>query len=110
MKMAISKSSIRHQFTLNTKKEKESIIANFLDTALNPNSTIKEILYNHIVSNYDTRLIKDSNYIVSEGNTKSLTMSKTNHEEDKKESNFETKSYELSEIELNEIEELSKFV
>jgi hypothetical protein len=56
--MAISNNSVRVQFTLNITKEKEKLIADFLDGCINPNNVIKEILYNYIVSNSELKSLK----------------------------------------------------
>ena len=83
--MAISKNSVRVQFTLNLNKHKENQIAEFLNGCMDQNNSIKEIIYNYMVSN--------SEYI-----DKNIV------------SNSDEKSHEASELEMNELEELSKFI
>lgn len=99
--MAISKSSKRVQFTLNTRKEKENQIAEFLDGCIEPNSTIKEIIYDYIVSNSG----------VKSPQVTQITQIKNTQSEEKplKVTHFEEKPPEMDEIQLNEMEELSKF-
>ncbi|WP_205609513.1 hypothetical protein [Clostridium botulinum] len=115
--MAISKNSRRIQFTLNTSKEKEKQIIQFLDECLNPNSTIKEIIFNYIVTHCDAPLPQVVQSDISQSYTKSLQVSNFNDnivsDSDCKSvevGNYEGKLYEVSEIEQNEIEELNKFL
>lgn len=99
--MTISKNSIRIQFTLNSSKDKERKIIKFLDGCLNPNVAIKEIIFNYIVSQSDDKLVKVSNIdnnIVSDSDNKLVEVS-----------NCEEK-HEVSELEQNELDELSKFL
>lgn len=80
----ISKSSRRVQFTLNASKDKEKVIIDFLNTCMDENTSIKEILYAYIVGNSDAKLVK-----VTRSDEKLLT---------------------LSNLEQNEIESLKQFL
>ncbi len=107
--MAISKNSRRVQFTLNADKPKEKEMIEFLDGCFNPNVAIKEIIFNHIVSNCEYKLQQVPQSEVLQNHSKSLQVSNS---DDKlvEVSNGEEKLHEVSEIEQNEIEELNKFL
>jgi len=108
--MAISKNSVRVQFTLNTDKDKENQIIEFLNGCIDPNNSIKQIVYNYIVSNGDIKLPLVTRCEVSESDTKLLTVSKSDDIGKNIVSNGEIKLHEVSELEMNELDELSKFV
>ncbi len=108
--MSISRSSTRIQFTLNESKEKEKIIAEFLDNCMNTNNTIKEILYNYIVSNSDTKLVKVTHSEVTQSKSKSVKVNESELVKNNTVSNSEPKLVEVSDLESNEIEELKKFM
>lgn len=108
--MSISKDSVRIQFTLNRSKEKERQIAEFLDGFINPNNTIKEILLNYIVSNSEGKLVKVAHSEVTQSKSKLLEVSKSELLENNVVSNSEEKLVEVSDLERNELEELSKFI
>lgn len=115
--MAISKNSKRIQFTLNLDKEKEKQIAEFLDWCINPNNSIKEIIFNYIVTHCDAQLPQVTQSEVSQNYSKSLKVSNFDNNivsdsDDKlvEVSNGEEKSHEVTELELNELEELNKFI
>ncbi|NFD31053.1 hypothetical protein EXN57_13235 [Clostridium botulinum] len=115
--MAISKNSRRVQFTLNSSKEKEKEIIKFLDGCFNPNVAIKEIIFNYIVSNCESKLPQVTHLEVPQSYTKSLQVSNFNDnivsDSDCKlveVSNRDKKLHEVNEIEKNEIEELNKFL
>lgn len=108
--MAISKNSERVQFTLNKSKEKEKIIAEFLEECIDPNSIIKGILYNYIVSNSGTKLLKVVHSEVTQSDTKLLEVSKSELLDDNIVTQSEVKLPEVSNLEQNELEELSKFI
>lgn len=115
--MAISKDSRRIQFTLNSSKDKERKIIKFLDGCLNPNVAIKEIIFNYIVTHCDTQLPQVTQSEVTENYSKSLQVSNIDNNivsdsDDKlvEVSNCEEKSLEVSELEKNEMDELSKFL
>ncbi|KZL93581.1 hypothetical protein [Clostridium magnum] len=108
--MAISNNSARVQFTLNKSKDKEKIIAKFLEEFINPNNAIKEILYNYIVSNSDTKLLKVTHSEVTQSDTKLLEVSKSELLDDNIVTQGEVKLPEVSDLEQNELEELSKFI
>lgn len=111
--MAISKNSIRIQFTLNTGKEKENQIVQFLNTCVNPSNSIKEIIYSYIVSNSGAKspqvihITKNENVQSEE---KSLTFSESEQSSNNIVTHSEEKLQKASELELNEMEELNKFV
>ncbi|NFC29163.1 hypothetical protein EXN55_12840 [Clostridium botulinum] len=115
--MAISKNSRRIQFTLNTDKTKEKEIIKFLDGCLNPNVAIKEIIYNYIVSNCEYKLPQVTDSKVPQSYTTSLKVSDFDNSmvsdgDDKsvEVSNCESELLEVSELEQNELDELSKFL
>lgn len=108
--MAISKNSRRIQFTLNTSKEKEKQIAEFLDGCFNPNSTIKEIIYNYIVSNYGDKLQQVTQVYTSQSSVKLPKVTQNKNINNDTVSNCDKKLHEVNGIEQNEIEELSKFL
>lgn len=115
--MAISKDSKRIQFTLNESKEKERKIIEFLNDCFNPNVAIKEIIFNHIVSNCEYKLQQVPQSEVLQNYSKSLQVSNldnniVSNSDDKlaEVSNGEEKLREVSKIEQNEIEELNKFL
>lgn len=107
--MAISKNSKRIQFTLNADKEKEKTIIDFLNSCVNPNNTIKEILYN-IVSNGDTKLLKVTHSEVTQSDKKLLEVSESELLSNNLVAQSEERSVEVSNLELNEMEELKKFI
>lgn len=110
--MAISKNSVRVQFTLNKNKEKEKQISEFLDECIDPNSYIKEIIYSYIVSNRSTQLPLLSNSKIVNSDVKRSTVSNFNDNPVKtseKVTHYDEKSTKVSELELNELEELNKF-
>jgi hypothetical protein len=102
--MAISKNSARIQITLNTDKEREKVIVDFLNTCMNEKNTIKEILYNYIVSNSDSKLLTVTHSKVTQSDAQLL---KVTHSEI---TQGEEKLLEVSDLELNEMEELNKFI
>lgn len=115
--MAISKNSKRVQFTLNKDKAKEKQIVDFLDGCIDSNAAIKEILFNYIVTNCDTKSMQVTKSEVHQSYTKSLQESNFNNniviDSDNKlveVSNCENKSQQVSELEINELEELNKFI
>ncbi|MPQ32413.1 hypothetical protein E4V42_13325 [Clostridium estertheticum] len=108
--MAISKNSVRVQFTLNLDKPKEKQIVEFLDGCMDPNSSIKEIIYNYIVSNGGVKLPLVTPIKVSECDTKLLTVSKSDNTNKNIVTQSGEKSHKVSELEMNELEELSKFI
>ncbi|MBU3126717.1 hypothetical protein [Clostridium tagluense] len=108
--MAISKNSVRVQFTLNLDKPKENQIAEFLGGCMDPNSSIKEIIYNYIVSNGGIKLPLVMPMEVSECEAKLLTVNKSDGINENIVSNSEEKLHEVSELEINELNELSKFI
>ncbi|QXE20469.1 hypothetical protein [Clostridium sp. 001] len=108
--MAISKNSRRVQFTLNADKEKEKAIINFLDSSVNPNSTIKEILYS-VVSNSNSQLLKVTHSEITQSQSKPVEVSKSELLDNNVVTQSEEKLVEVSdEIGLNELEELKKFI
>ena len=108
--MAISKNSTRVQFTLNIDKPKEKQIVEFLSGCMDPNSSIKEMIYNYIVSNGGVKLPLVTPIEVSVCDAKLLTVSKSDDINENIVSNSEEKLREVSELEINELEELSKFI
>ncbi|EPY2274688.1 hypothetical protein ACFLKB_00660 [Clostridium sp. FAM 1755] len=108
--MAISKDSKRIQFTLNGSKEKERKIIEFLNDCFNPNSTIKEIIYNYIVSNYGDKLQEVTQTNISQSSVKLPKVTQNKNINNDTVSNFDKKLHEVNEIEQNEIEELNKFL
>ncbi|MBZ9615261.1 hypothetical protein [Clostridium estertheticum] len=108
--MAISKNSMRIQFTLNIDKPKENQIVEFLSGCIDPNNSIKQIIYNYIVSNGGVKLPLVTPIKVSEGDAKLLKVSKSDDINKNIVTQRDEKSHEVSELEMNEIEELSKFV
>lgn len=109
--MAISKNSSRIQFTLNSNKPAEKIIVDFLDGCIDPNAKIKEILYNYIVTESYSPLLKVSNFERSEesesdkqlltftkGDEQLLDLSKFNNEEIYKIDSENKENIELSEL------------
>lgn len=107
--MAISKNSVRVQFTLNAEKEKEKAIIDFLNSCVNPNNTIKEILYN-IVSNSDVKLLKVTHSEITQSDERLLEVSESELLYDNIVTESNEKSVEVSDLELNEMEELKKFI
>ena len=107
--MAISKNSVRVQFTLNTDKPKENQIVEFLDGCMDPNSSIKEIIYNYIVSNGGVKLPLVTPIEVSVCDAKLLTVSKSDDVNKNIVTQSDEKLREVSELETNELEELRKF-
>lgn len=105
---------------MNSEKEKEKVIIDFLDDCFNENNTIKEILYNFIVGNGDTKLVKvthlsenksDEQLLeVSKSNSLSVTSTQTDSENKEKVTKSEEKLLTLSNLEQNEIDSLSQFV
>ncbi|NFJ83887.1 hypothetical protein FDA84_14465 [Clostridium botulinum] len=108
--MAISKDSKRIQFTLNGSKEKEREIIEFLNDCFNPNSTIKEIIYNYIVSNYADKLQQVTQTYTSQSSVKLPKVTQNKNSNDNIVSNCDKKSHAVSELESNELAELSKFL
>lgn len=108
--MTISKDSKRIQFTLNGSKEKEREIIEFLNDCFNPNSTIKEIIYNYIVSNYGDKLQQVTQIYTSESSVKLPKVTQNKNINNDTVSNCNKKLHEVNEIEQNEIEELNKFL
>ncbi|MBW9157218.1 hypothetical protein [Clostridium tagluense] len=108
--MAISKNSVRVQFTLNLDKPKENQIAEFLSGCMDQNNSIKEIIYNYIVSNSELKSLEVTQIEVTQSDTKLLTMSNSEHIDKNIVSNSEVKLHEVSELEINELAELSKFI
>lgn len=111
--MAISKNSVRVQFTLNKDKEKEKIIVDFLNTCINPNNSIKEMIYNYIVSNSDSKLPQVTYSEVTQSEEKLVKVSNSDDimlDINNIVSNSEEKLLEASELEMNELEELNKFI
>ena len=108
--MAISKNSVRVQFTLNLDKPKENQIVEFLSGCMDPNSAIKEIIYNYIVSNGGVKLPLVTPIEVSVCDAKLLAVSESEYIDKNIASNSDTKLLEASELEMNELDELSKFV
>jgi PKD repeat protein len=113
--MAISNNSVRVQFTLNTTKEKEKQIADFLDDFINPNNLIKEILYNYIVSNSYSKSLKVTHSEVTQSHSKLLEVTQSEQKENNKVTQSEGKLLKVSNseeklLEVNELEDLSKFI
>ncbi|MBZ9608608.1 hypothetical protein G9F73_012395 [Clostridium estertheticum] len=108
--MAISKNSVRVQFTLNTEKEKENQIVEFLNGCIDPNNSIKQIIYNYIVSNGGVKLSLVTPIEVSVCDAKLLTVSKSDDINKNIVTQSNKKLHEVSELEKNELEELSKFI
>lgn len=117
--MPISKDSIRIQFTLNKRKEKEKLITEFLDGCIDSNAAIKEILFNYIVTHCDTKSMQVTKFEAPQSYAKSLQESNfdnniVNNSDNKlvEVSNCENKSQQedKSELELNELDELKKFI
>lgn len=108
--MAISKNSTRVQFTLNLDKAKEKQIVEFLSGCMDPNSSIKEIIYNYILSNGGVKLPLVTQIEVSKCDAKLLTVSESESIDKNIVSNSDTKLLEVSELEMNELDELSKFI
>ncbi|MCY6958899.1 hypothetical protein [Clostridium brassicae] len=110
--MAISKDSTRVQFTLNSSKDKEREIIKFLNGCVDPKAAIKEIIFNYIVSNCEIQLPQISNIKIPQSYTKSPQVSNYSNSIDNKVSNSEDKLQQESEseLELNELEELNKFI
>ncbi|MCB2310613.1 hypothetical protein LGL55_05685 [Clostridium tagluense] len=108
--MAISKNSVRVQFTLNLDKPKENQISEFLGECMDPNSSIKQIIHNYIVSNGGVKLPLVIPMEVSECDAKLLAVSKSDDINEYIVSNSEEKPHEVSELEINELDELSKFI
>ncbi|MBU3171320.1 hypothetical protein [Clostridium estertheticum] len=107
--MAISKNSMRIQFTLNIDKPKENQIVEFLSGCIDPNNSIKQIIYNYIVSNGGVKLPLVAPIKVSECDTKLLMVSKNDNINKNIVTQSDEKSHEVSELEMNELEELRKF-
>jgi hypothetical protein len=108
--MAISKNSVRVQFTLNLNKHKENQIAEFLNGCMDSNNSIKEIIYNHIVSNYEVKSAIVTQMEVRDSNSKLLQVTQSYDINKNIASNSEVKSHKVSELEMNELDELSKFI
>lgn len=108
--MAISKDSKRIQFTLNGSKEKEKEIIEFLNDCFNPNSTIKEIIYYYIVSNYGDKLQQVTQTNISQSSVKLPKVTQNDNSNNNIVSDYAKKSHEVSELESNELAELSKFL
>jgi hypothetical protein len=111
----ISNNSVRVQFTLNTTKEKEKQIAEFLGGCINPNNTIKEIIYNYIVSNSELNLLKVTHSKVTESEYKSLKVTQSEQKANNEVTQSEGKLLKVSNseeklLETNELEDLSKFI
>ncbi|WP_026883547.1 hypothetical protein [Clostridium akagii] len=111
--MAISKDSVRIQFTLNITKEKEKQIADFLNECINQNNSIKEIIYNYIVSNSGVKSPRVTYIENTKSDEKILKVAQSddikldiNNKVTKSEGNL----LEKSELEINELEELNKFI
>jgi len=107
--MAISKESVRVQFTLNTSRKKEKLINEFLNDCINPNNSIKEIIYNYIVSNGGTKSPQVTQMEVTQSNSELPKVSNSDDINKNKVSNGEERLLEVSELEMNELEELNKF-
>lgn len=108
--MAISKNSRRIQFTLNNDKRMEKVIIDYLETCIDENSKIKEILYNYIVSNCGVKPPLVTPLEVIECCEKLLTVNKSDDINKSIVSNSEEKLHEVSELEKNELDELKKFI
>ncbi|MBU3185692.1 hypothetical protein [Clostridium estertheticum] len=108
--MTISKNSVRVQFTLNLEKLKENQIVEFLDGCVDPNNSIKQIVYNYIVSNGGVKLPLVTPIKVSECDAKLLTVSKSEDINKNMVTQSDEKSHEVSELEMNELDELRKFI
>jgi hypothetical protein len=108
--MAISKNSRRIQFTLNNDKHMEKVIVDYLETCIDENSKIKEVLYNYIVSNSGIKSPQVTPIEVTKSDTKLLTVNKSDDSNKNIVSNSEEKLHEVSELEINELDELSKFI
>lgn len=123
--MAISKSSRRVQITFNTEKEKEKVVVDFLNACMNEKNTIKEILYNYIVSNSDSKLLTVTHSQSVQSDAKLLKVSVNNsllnNEVTQSDSQLlevthsevtqsEEKLLEVSDLEKNELEELKNFM
>jgi len=111
----ISNNSVRVQFTLNTTKEKEKQIAEFLGGCINPNNTIKEIIYNYIVSNSELNLLKVTHSKVTESEYKSLKVTQSEQKANEEVTQSEQKLLKVSNseeklLETNELEDLNKFI
>jgi hypothetical protein len=113
--MAISNNSVRVQFTLNTTKEKEKQIADFLDDFINPNNVIKEILYNYIVSNSELKSLKVTHSEVTKSEQKLLKVTQSEQKANNEVTQSEGKLLKVSNseeklLETNELEDLNKFI
>lgn len=111
--MAISKDSIRVQFTLNTSKEKENEIAKFLDGCINPNVTIKEIIFNYIVTHRDVQLPQVNQLEVPQSISRLVKVSNcdNNMVSDSDSKLVKVSNCEgINELQQNELDELSKFL
>lgn len=71
--MALSKNTKRFQITLNSSKEKDKFILDYLEQSYNENDKIKELLYIAIVNQKDSKIQTVSN------NTKKL-LTKSNND------------------------------
>ncbi|MCB2305855.1 hypothetical protein LGL08_01310 [Clostridium estertheticum] len=108
--MTISKNSVRVQFTLNLDKPKEKQIVEFLDGCIDPNNSIKQIVYNYIVSNGGVKLPLVTPIKVSECDAKLLTVSKSDNVNKYIVTQSDEKLHEVRELEMNELDELRKFI
>lgn len=74
----MASSSQRLQLTLNAKKEREKVILDYLSQSFNPNAAIKEILYNFIVTQNNSKVVKDTQIEVKKSNSKRVKGTQNN--------------------------------
>lgn len=105
LQMALSKNTVRIQITLNSSKEKDKVILDFLDGFYDPKDKIKEILYlvasNKIVSNDNQKLLTITN-----GDVKKTIKNSTDNEEKL----LTYSNREQEKIHENEMEQLKEFM
>lgn len=89
--MSLSKNTKRFEFTLNSGKEKDKVILDYLDNFYDAKDKIKEILYIAAVSNSDEKSLTFSNNSEqittkkdTQSNKKSLTITNSKQQEIKK--------------------------
>lgn len=89
--------------TLNAKKEREKVILDYLSKSFNPNATIKEILYNFISTQSNSRIVKDAQNEYKKRHSKRVKDTQSECEQSNSKKVKDTQSEEDTLLNLNVI-------
>ena len=99
----MASSSKRLQLTLNAKKEREKVILDYLSKSFNPNATIKEILYNFISTQGNSKIVKDTQKEYKKRHLKRVKNTQIEHEQSNSKMVKDTQSEENTLLDLSGI-------